>query len=85
MAQWVKHPVLPQASLYFTDVAQIGCCHDCGISPSCDSDSTPFQEIPYATRAAIERKKKSWSKMILIYNGLLLSHEKNVIMPFAAT
>ena len=41
LVQWVKDPVLPQATVYNADVAQIPCCYGCGILLRCSSDSTP--------------------------------------------
>ena len=41
------------------------------------------QELPYAAGAAIRRKKKCGT--MHIHNGILLSHKKNELMPFAAT
>ena len=30
LTQWVKDPALPQAVVYFSNVAQIWCCCGCG-------------------------------------------------------
>ena len=31
LAQWVKDPVLPQAVVWVSDMAQIPCCCGCGL------------------------------------------------------
>ena len=49
---------MPQAVVYVADVAQIKCCHGCGVGPSDSSDQPLAQELPYVIGAAIKRKTK---------------------------
>ena len=45
LAQWVKEPVLPQATAQVADVTQIWHCHDIGLSCSSNSTSDPGTSI----------------------------------------
>ena len=57
LIQWVKDVVLLQAEASVTDSAQIRCCCGCGTGLNCNSDVSPSLKLPYATGAAIKRKK----------------------------
>ena len=57
LAQWVKDPVLPQAVLEVEDGAQILHCCGCGIGQAAPISLLAW-ELPYATSAALKRKKK---------------------------
>ena len=41
LAQWVKDPALPQATMEITDAAQIPCCCGSGVDGSYHSNLTP--------------------------------------------
>ena len=53
LVQWVKDLGLLQAVAEVEDVARIRCCCGC----SCSSNFTLDWELPYATGAAVKKKK----------------------------
>ena len=57
LTQWVKDPSLLHSAAWVTDAAQNWCCLGYGIDCSCSTDMIPRQ-LPYATCAALKRKKK---------------------------
>ena len=100
LAQWVKDLVLPWAVVWVADAAWIPCCCRLWYGPAAVALVGPLAwEHPYATNAALKRKKKGlhgnnlnvhWhmdglKNVVHIHNGILLSHKKNKIMLFAAT
>ena len=50
LTQLVKYLALLQAAAQVSDVAQIWCCHGCGVGLSCSSNSTPSPGIPICCR-----------------------------------
>jgi len=57
LAQGVKDPVLPQATVYFADAAWIQCCYGCGVDRSCSSILTPSSRTSICWRCGHKKKK----------------------------
>ena len=58
-AQWVKDPLLLQATEYVTDGAWVPCCCGCGVGWQLQRQFDPLAlELPYAAGAALKRKKR---------------------------
>ena len=57
LTRWVEDLALTQAEVWVTDVAQILCCHGCGVGLSCSSQLTPGPKLPCAAGVALKKKK----------------------------
>ena len=62
LAWWVKGPALPQAMAWVADVAQVWCCHGCGVGLSCSSDLAPSLGTSICSRCSLRKKKEEKKK-----------------------
>ena len=58
LALWVKDPALTQSAASVTDIAQIQCCHGCGVDHSFSSNLTPSSGTSICHRFGSKKKKK---------------------------
>ena len=72
LAQWAKDLVLPWATVWVTDAAQIWCYYGCGIGWQLQLQFDPLAwEPPYSAGVALKKtkdKNKIWHKWIYLQN-----------------